>query len=63
MNIGHLYNQLISWLYISRMWGYRCEEYDPDCPTCSHWKDHDELFNDSENDPYYTDVPNGTSIH
>lgn len=37
-------DRFISWLYIRRLWGPRCSEYDPDCPVCEHWREHDEVF-------------------
>lgn len=28
---------------INLYWGERCDEYDPDCPTCEAWRQYDEL--------------------
>lgn len=43
--IGRQIDRFISWLYIYRLWGSRCSDFDKDCPTCQHWKEHDECFN------------------
>lgn len=40
-----LLDRLISWLYIRRLWGPRCGDYEPTCCVCQHWREHDEIFN------------------
>jgi len=37
-------DRFISWLYIRRIWGYRCAEYSPGCPCCEQWAWHDWMF-------------------
>ena len=37
-------DRFISWLYIRRMYGPRCSEYEPSCIVCEQWKHHDEMF-------------------
>ena len=39
-------DQFISWLYIRKLWGPRCPDYQEGCPCCEKWKEHDEIFND-----------------
>jgi hypothetical protein len=43
--IRDLFDRLISWLYTRRIWGPRCSEYEPGCPCCERWRQHDDLFN------------------
>lgn len=38
-------DRLVSWFYIRRIWGDRCRETMPGCPTCDKWAEHDEIFN------------------
>lgn len=33
-----------------RVWGPRCREYEPGCPCCEHWKEHDWLFSGRKDD-------------
>lgn len=40
-----IFDRFLSWLYITRMYGERCHDFDPDCHTCQHWLEHDEIFN------------------
>ena len=37
-------DRLLSWLYITRLWGSRCLGYDEKCWCCQKWHEHDELF-------------------
>lgn len=39
-------DRLISWIYINRLWGRRCSDYEPECPSCREWAMHDWMFND-----------------
>jgi len=38
------FDRLISWVYIHRLYGERCPDYDADCHCCKAWKEYDELF-------------------
>jgi len=38
-------NHIISWLYTHRIWGPRCDEFEPACWVCNAWAKHDEWFN------------------
>ncbi len=44
----NLIDKFISWLYIRRIWGERCDEVEPKCLCCEKWIEHDELFNEEE---------------
>lgn len=35
---------LVSWVYVTRVWGARCPDYEPGCICCEKWREHDELF-------------------
>jgi hypothetical protein len=37
-------DRFISWLYIRRLYGPRCSEYESSCIVCEQWKHHDEMF-------------------
>ncbi|URC15532.1 hypothetical protein DB2_30 [Octadecabacter Antarctic DB virus 2] len=39
-------NRFISWLYITRMWGPRCPDFDEACCTCRAWESHDDTLNE-----------------
>jgi len=39
-----LFDRLLSWLYVTRIYGVRCPDHDADCHCCKAWKEHDELF-------------------
>lgn len=39
-------DRFISWLYTRRIWGKRCNEYDPDCPSCEAWATHDWIMHE-----------------
>jgi hypothetical protein len=41
-----MFDRVISWLYTRKIWGPRCSEFEPECPCCDRWKQHDELFNE-----------------
>lgn len=45
--MANLIDRFVSWLYITRLWGPRCSDYEPECPCCEQWKAHDELFGDT----------------
>lgn len=40
-----MFDHFLSWLYIRRLYGSRCETYCVECHCCKQWKFHDELFN------------------
>jgi len=42
--MGEALNRFLSWLYINRVWGPRCSDYEPGCACCVHWAEHDWLF-------------------
>lgn len=46
--IGWHYDHLVSWHYTRRIYGTRCPDFEPECPCCRRWADHDWLFNDTE---------------
>lgn len=48
MRLRHLTDRFISWLYIRRLWGPRCDGFEPDCHVCRQWADHDELFGNQD---------------
>lgn len=43
-----LLDRFISWLYVRRIWGDRCSDYQPGCGCCEAWAAHDWLFNEGE---------------
>lgn len=40
----NMLDHLLSWLYVRRIYGTRCPDYDADCYCCKAWREHDELF-------------------
>ena len=34
----------ITWVYTFWIWGPRCTEFEPLCPTCQRWAERDALF-------------------
>ncbi len=40
----NLFDRLISWVYVTRIYGSRCPDYDDGCHCCIAWAEHDELF-------------------
>jgi len=38
------FDRFLSWLYIRRLWGPRCSDYQEGCACCEHWKEHDEVI-------------------
>ena len=44
------FDHFLSWLYITRLWGDRCPDYDELCACCEKWKEHDWLFNGVKDD-------------
>jgi len=34
----------LSWVYVRRIWGPRCSEYEAGCPCCEKWLEHDWHF-------------------
>lgn len=42
--MGNMVDRLISWLYIHRIWGSRCPDFEPACVCCQKWAEHDEMF-------------------
>lgn len=43
--LNNLLDKFISWVYVTRIWGPRCHDVEPECIVCSKWIEHDELFN------------------
>ena len=37
-------DRFISWLYIWKIWGSRCSEFEPTCIICKEWARHDWVF-------------------
>jgi len=35
---------LISYIYIRKIWGPRCQDFDRACLTCQKWQEHDQIF-------------------
>lgn len=44
--IGWQYDRLVSWHYTRRIFEPRCSAYEPACPSCKRWREHDDLFNE-----------------
>jgi len=46
-----LIDRIVSWVYVRRIYGRRCSEYEPGCPCCEAWRRRDELsFNHDRED-------------
>ncbi len=43
-----VFDRVVSWFYIRRIWGTRCSDYEPECHCCRRWAEHDWLFNGGE---------------
>jgi len=41
-----IFDHFLSWLYVTRLFGERCLDYEFGCATCKAWKEHDEIFNE-----------------
>ena len=41
---------LISYIYITKIWGSRCSDFEPTCIVCEKWREHDEIFIGEDND-------------
>ncbi len=37
------YDRWLSWLYTYRFFGKRCPDFEPLCPCCRAWEDHDDM--------------------
>lgn len=42
--IRDFFDRMISWIYVRRLYGSRCPDYDEWCWCCRQWKNHDDLF-------------------
>lgn len=51
----HHAERLLSWLYVTTIYGPRCSDFTPGCLCCWHWANHDELFNGGPDAPLYPD--------
>lgn len=44
--LGWRVDHFLSFLYVRKLWGERCSDFEPECVVCQRWQEHDELFNE-----------------
>ena len=41
-----MFDKVLSWVYTRKIWGIKCDEFEPECCVCKAWRTHEDLFDE-----------------